>query len=79
MDLNTRVLLQSESYQYRLRLKVLLCRFILQDNSFPGTAGSYTSSKSHSRISADIRACRHIGIGLSVTLDSLPCVYDSDD
>jgi tyrosinase len=35
--------------------------------------------KSHSRISADIWACRHIGIGLSVTIHhSLFCIYNSD-
>jgi hypothetical protein len=38
----------------------------------------YMSSKSLSRISADIRGCRHTGIGLSVILFSLPCVYDPD-
>src|SRR6266849_5731145 len=47
-------------------------------NSFPGTAGLYTSSKSHSRISADIRACRHIGIGQSVIRIFLARVYDTD-
>jgi hypothetical protein len=78
MDLNTRVL-SNESFRYHLRLKVLLSRYIGPDNSFPGTAGTYTSSKSHSRISADIRAYRHIGTGLSVIRDSLFCVYDSDD
>ena len=37
------------------------------------------SLKSRSRISADIRARHHIGIGLSVTTHrSLSCVYDSD-
>src|SRR6266576_4736554 len=47
-------------------------------NSFPGTAGLYTSSKRYSRISADIRARRHIGIGLSVIRIFLVQVYDPD-
>jgi len=47
-------------------------------NSFPGTAGLYTSSKRYSRISADIRARRHIGIGLSVIRIFLAQVYDPD-
>jgi hypothetical protein len=47
-------------------------------NSFPGTAGLCTSSKSYSRISADIRAHRHIGIGLSVIRIFLAQVYDPD-
>ena len=46
MDLNTRVL-KSESYRYHLRLNVHFFRYIGPDNSFLGTAGSYTSSKSH--------------------------------
>jgi tyrosinase len=36
------------------------------------------SSKSHSRISADIRGRRHIGTGLSVTDLSVAYVYDPD-
>jgi hypothetical protein len=47
--------------------------------SFPGTAGLYMSSKSYSRRSADIRARRHIGIGLSVIRIFLAQVYDPDD
>jgi hypothetical protein len=78
MDLNTRVL-KSESYRYYLRLNVLFSRSIGPDNSFPGTAGSYTSSKSHLRISADILACHHIGIGLLVIHGFLSRVYDSND
>ena len=41
-------------------------RYILRGNSFPGTAGTYTSSKSHSRGSVIISVYRHIGTGLSV-------------
>jgi hypothetical protein len=47
-------------------------------NSYPGTAGMYTSSKGYSRTSADIRARRHIGIGLSVIHILLAKVYDPD-
>ena len=36
------------------------------------------SFKGHSRISADIRACHHIGIGLSVIVILSLSVYDSD-
>lgn len=46
--------------------------------SFPGTAGLYTFSKRYSRISADIRALLHIGIGLSVIRILLAHVYDPD-
>jgi len=53
-------------------------RYILPGCSFPGTAGIYTSSKGHSRISADIRARRHIGTGLSVIDLSVAYVYDPD-
>jgi hypothetical protein len=79
MDQNIRVLL-SESYRYHLKLKVHFSRYISPENSFPGIGGTYTSSKSHSRISADILAWRrHIGTGLSVIHVSLSRVYDSDD
>ena len=47
---------------YNLRLS----RYILRGNSFPGIAGTYTSSKSHSRGSVIISVYRHIGTGLSV-------------
>ena len=54
-------------------------RYILRVYSFPGIAGMYTSSKIRLEINADIRACHHIGTGLSVTI-FLPLffVYYSD-
>jgi hypothetical protein len=59
-------------------LNVLFFRYIGPGYSFPGIAGTYTSSKNHSRKSANIPACRHIGIGLSVIHSPLLRVYDSD-
>jgi hypothetical protein len=59
-------------------LNVLFFRYIGRGNSFPGIAGTYISSKNHSRKSANIPACRHIGIGLSVIHPSLFRVYDFD-
>src|SRR6266581_2977722 len=41
----------------------LLIRYILRGYFFPGTAGTCTSSKSHSRASVIIPAYRHIGTG----------------
>jgi hypothetical protein len=60
-------------------LSVLFFRYIGPGYSFPGIAGTYISSKNHSRKSANIPACRHIGIGLSVIRSSFLRVYDSDD
>ena len=54
------------NYRHHLTPDVQFSRYMVLGYSFPGTAGLYTSSKSHSRISVDIRARRHIGIGLSV-------------
>ena len=76
MDLNIRVR-YSESNRYSLTLNVYT-RYTLPGYSFPGTAGIQMPSKSHSRKSADIRARRHIGIGLSVIRSFLPEAYDSD-
>ena len=77
MDLNHRVL-WGEPYQYHLTLNMHFSRYILLGNSYPGTAGSCRLLRRHSRQSAIILACRHIGIGLSVIHLSFPCVYDSD-
>ena len=76
MDLNIQVRC-SESNRYRLKLNVCI-RYILPGYSFPGTAGIRMSSKSHSRTSADIRARRHIGIGLLVIHIFLAQVHDPD-
>jgi hypothetical protein len=57
---------------------VIFFRYIGPGYFFPGIAGTYISSKNHSRKSANIPACRHIGIGLSVIHSSLLRVYDSD-
>jgi hypothetical protein len=65
-------------YRYHLTPNVQFSRYMVPGNFFPGTAGMYTSSKSHSRKSADIRARHHIGIGLSVIHIFLAQVYDSD-
>jgi hypothetical protein len=67
------------NYRHHLTPDVQFSRYMVLGDSFPGTAGLYTSSKSHSRISVDIRARRHIGIGLSVMRISLSQVYDPDD
>jgi hypothetical protein len=64
--------------QYRTP-DVQLSRYMVLGYSFPGTVGLYTSSKNYSRASVDIRARRHIGIGLSVMRISLSQVYDPDD
>ena len=52
-------------------LNVLFFRYIGRGNSFPGTAGTYISLKNRSRKSANMPACRHIGIGPSVIQSSL--------
>jgi len=49
-------------------------RYILRDNSFLGTAGTYTSSNSHSRTSVAIPVYRRIGTGLSVMHSHLRCL-----
>ena len=78
MDLNTRVL-WSESFQCHLIMNIRFSRYITPGYFFPGTAGLFTSSKSHSRPSAIILARHHIGIGPSVIIDlSRPRVHDSD-
>ena len=59
-------------------LTVLFFRYIGRGYSFHGIAGTYISSSNHSRKSAIIQACRHIGTGLSVTRPALLHVYDSD-
>ena len=60
-------------------LNMLFFRYIGPGYSSPGIAGTYITSKNHSRKSANIPACRRIGIGLSVILSSLLRVRDSDD
>ena len=59
-------------------LNVFLFRYIGQAYSSHGIAGTYISSRNHSRKSVNIPACRHIGIGLSVINSSLLRGYDSD-
>ena len=66
------------NYRSRPTPKVRFSRYMVPGNSFPGTAGMYTSLKKHSSTNADIRARRHIGTGLSVILFLLAKVYDSD-
>lgn len=50
---------------------VLFSRYIGPGYFFPGIAGIFISSKNHSKKSANIPACRHIGIGLLVIHSSL--------
>ena len=66
------------NYRHHLTPNVQFSRYMVPGNSFPGTAGMYTSLKSRSRKSADIRARRHIGIGLSVIRVLLVHVYGPD-
>lgn len=78
MDLNTRVGL-GEISSMPFDPNVFFFRYIGPGYSFPGIAGTYISSKNHSRKSANIPAYRHIGIGLSVIhSSSLLRVYDSN-
>ena len=66
------------NHRHHLTPNVHFSRYMVLGYSFPGTAGLYTPLKRYSRINADIRARRHIGIGLSVIRIFLAQVYDPD-